>query len=140
VPAELFVDATYVIALVSKHDQHHTSARQLAVEVARRRQQLVTTRAVVIEVANALAKLRFRSAALSVLESLETDETVHILPVDEDLYRRGWTIYRRHRDKEWGLTDCISFAVMAERGIQSALTADDHFRQAGFLRLLVHDA
>ena len=32
----------------------------------------------------------------------------------------------------WSLTDCISFAVMTERGLADALTADHHFEQAGF--------
>ena len=36
----------------------------------------------------------------------------------------------------FALTDCISFAVMEERGIRDALTADEHFRQAGFRPLL----
>jgi predicted nucleic acid-binding protein len=36
------------------------------------------------------------------------------------------------------MTDCISFAVMHDRGMQDALTADDHFRQAGF-RALLHE-
>jgi hypothetical protein len=38
--------------------------------------------------------------------------------------------------KEWGLTDCISFVVMEARGIRDALTADEHFKQAGFRPLL----
>ena len=40
-------------------------------------------------------------------------------------------------DKEWSLTDCISFEVMAELGLTEALTADHHFEQAGFRALLV---
>jgi uncharacterized protein len=40
------------------------------------------------------------------------------------------------RDKEWSLTDCISFVVMKERGLTEALTADHHFEQAGFKALL----
>jgi uncharacterized protein len=35
-------------------------------------------------------------------------------------------------DKEWSLTDCISFIVMEEHGLTEALTADHHFAQAGF--------
>ncbi len=39
-------------------------------------------------------------------------------------------------DKEWSLTDCISFVVMEERGLIGALTSDHHFEQAGFSVLL----
>ncbi len=38
-----------------------------------------------------------------------------------------------------GLVDCISFVVMRERNIEAALTADEHFIQAGFRALLRED-
>ena len=41
-------------------------------------------------------------------------------------------------DKEWSLTDCISFVAMNERDITDALTSDHHFEQAGF-RILLKD-
>jgi hypothetical protein len=40
------------------------------------------------------------------------------------------------RDKDWPLTDCISFVVMADEEITDALTGDRHFEQAGFVALL----
>jgi len=50
----------------------------------------------------------------------------------------GWTLYQQRPDKEWGLTDCISFVVMQEQGISEAFTSDHHFTQAGFTILLSH--
>ena len=41
----------------------------------------------------------------------------------------------RH-DKDWSLTDCISFVVMEDQRITDALTGDRHFEQAGFKALL----
>ena len=49
-------------------------------------------------------------------------------------------LYRARPDKEWGLTDCVSFTVMTDRGLTEALTTDDHFRQAGFRALLLDHA
>jgi hypothetical protein len=46
----------------------------------------------------------------------------------------GWL--RDRPDKDWSLTDCISFVVMEDENIKEALTADHHFEQAGFVALL----
>jgi len=45
---------------------------------------------------------------------------------------RGLKLYTERPDKDWSLTDCISFVVMEEHGIIEALTGDHHFEQAGF--------
>jgi uncharacterized protein len=55
----------------------------------------------------------------------------------EALYRRGLALYDARPDKEWSLTDCISFEVMTDEGLEEALTGDRHFEQAGFKALLV---
>jgi predicted nucleic acid-binding protein len=48
-------------------------------------------------------------------------------------------MYRDRPDKAWSLTDCISFEVMREAGLTDALTADEHFRQAGFRAVLLEE-
>lgn len=45
-------------------------------------------------------------------------------------------LYTQRPDKDWSLTDCISFVVMKQHGLTEALTADRHFEQAGFKALL----
>jgi uncharacterized protein len=135
--AEIFLDASYAIALASRTDQHHARAVELAAWLEAGRVSLLTTRAVVLEIGNSLAKQRYRSAAVSLLEAIEQDPRIEIVPLSEDLYARAAALYKRHTDKEWGLTDCIFFVLMRERGFQEALTADDDFRQAGFRALLI---
>ncbi len=98
--------------------------------------RLIATRAVVLEIGNALSKLRYRRAAVALLNAIERDPNVEIIPLSEELYEEGLQLFRQHQDKEWGLTDCISFVVMRDRSITDALTADSHFHQAGFRTLL----
>jgi predicted nucleic acid-binding protein len=61
---------------------------------------------------------------------------VRIVPVTRNLITRGWDLYTQRPDKEWSLTDCVSFTVMRQLRITEALTGDCHFQQAGFRVLL----
>jgi len=97
---------------------------------------IVTTAWVLTEAADALAAAAQRGAFLALLKSLRADPTLTILPPTQDLFDRGLDLYARRLDKDWSLTDCISFFVMEERGIADALTGDHHFEQAGFRALL----
>jgi predicted nucleic acid-binding protein len=132
-----FLDGAYVIALSAPKDQYHERAVELAQRIEVERSRLITSRAVVLEIGNALSKLRYRAAALELLNSMEEDPNVEIVPLSEELYRQALQLYRERTDKEWGLTDCISFIIMQSYGITEALTADVHFQQAGFRALLI---
>jgi uncharacterized protein len=50
-------------------------------------------------------------------------------------FERGLDLYCSRPDKEWSLTDCISFEVTREHGVTEALTGDRHFSHAGFVPL-----
>lgn len=134
--AEIFLDTSYAIALSATTDRYHKLAEMLAMKMEAEGTRLVTTRAIVLEIGNALAKLRYRGASVMLLESLEEDPGIEIIPLSEELYEKGWQLYRERVDKEWGLTDCISFITMQEYGLTEALTTDRHFEQAGFKVLL----
>lgn len=69
-------------------------------------------------------------------DALQFDEQVIITELTDESFYRGIELYRARKDKNWSLTDCISFTVMNERGITDALTGDHHFEQAGFRTLL----
>jgi len=98
--------------------------------------RVVTTRAVMLEIGNAFSKQRRRQAGIELLNALEADSGIEIIPLSERLYGRAWQLFRERPDKEWGLTDCVSFIVMQDRGLTEVLTSDEHFRQAGFHALM----
>ena len=68
--------------------------------------------------------------------ALRNDPTVKIVPSSNELFAAGVELYATRSDKEWSLTDCISFVVMEREGLTDALTGDRHFEQAGFKVLL----
>jgi uncharacterized protein len=129
----LFADTFYFIALLNPDDEAHDAAEQFSTAPDVR---LVTTVWVLTELADGLATHDSRRLFADFLETLETDPRAEVLPPGEDLWRRGIDLYARRPDKQWSLTDCISFTAMSNRGITDALTGDHHFVQAGFRTLL----
>jgi uncharacterized protein len=128
----VFGDAFYFVAWLNRFDQHHSKA----VEFARRYTgEIVTTRFVLVETADALAS-SLRVKARSFIDIIETDSANIIVRKEPDLFRKGLALYGERLDKHWTLTDCISFIVMDELDLTDALTGDHHFEQAGFNALL----
>jgi Predicted nucleic acid-binding protein, contains PIN domain len=74
--------------------------------------------------------------AVELEHRLRTSSICELVWIDRDLYGEGWDLYRERSDKDWSLVDCCSFAVMRDRRIVAALTADRHFEQAGFAKLI----
>jgi hypothetical protein len=129
----VFADSVYFFALLNARDRVHESAIRFAVEATN---PTITTAWILTEVADGLCDRTTRQAVVRLCEILESAPDVEIIPPSLDLFRRGLARYTERPDKDWSLTDCISFVVMEERGLTDALTADHHFEQAGFTALL----
>jgi hypothetical protein len=128
-----FIDTGHLLGLAHAQDQWHS----LALQWTEAAQGLFrTTDYILVEAANGLAAARFKPKALSIIGRLQSDPRVTIIPASRELNERGFQLYGSRLDKDWSLTDCISFVVMAELGIMDALTPDRHFEQAGFRALL----
>jgi uncharacterized protein len=132
----VFVDAAAWIALINRRDDLSARAWQVMRDLQKRRTRLVTTEFVLLEVADALSAPALRANAVAYVELMRRFPYLTIIPADSELFAAGWTLYAERTDKEWSLTDCISFAVMTERRITDAFTSDHHFEQAGFHKLL----
>lgn len=135
--SEIFLDASYGIALSISSDEHHETAEELAIQLKKDRTRLITTRAVVFELGNSLSANRLREIGVRLIDALSNDPNVEVIPITNDLYEKAIELFKSRRVKHWGLTDCYSFVVMRQRGLTEALTADIHFKQAGFRRLLI---
>jgi uncharacterized protein len=98
--------------------------------------QIVTTIWALTEVADAFCKPSQRDIAAAFLNDLQADPRVIVIPPTMDLFNRGLALYSQRPDKNWSLTDCISFVVMEESGLTEALATDRDFKQAGFVPLL----
>ena len=125
----VFADAFYFVARLNRRDQHHERVLAFSREF---RSQLLTTDWVLMEVADALAKSESRSRIRDLIFHLRQSPICEVVPASRELSDRALELFHQHADKEWTLTDCVSFVVMRERGATEALTQDHHFEQAGF--------
>ncbi len=128
----LFADSYYWFALANPLDAGHAAAKGTANVAA----AVVTTAWVLTELADGVCKVPSRYAFLQIFRLILNDPFHMVVPADQTLMDRGMQLYAARPDKDWSLTDCISFVVMEERGITEALTGDHHFEQAGFVALL----
>lgn len=136
---EVFVDIVAWLALLNKSDELHEPAKRILERLRAQRARLTTTEFVLLEVADALCAPHVREQTICFIEGLRRLLLLNIIPASERLIAAGWTLYCQRNDKAWGLTDCISFVVMEERGLTQAFTSDQHFTQAGFVNLLFYD-
>ena len=135
----LFLDTSYAVALSVIDDEYNSKALEIARNIESGNIPLITTQAILLEIGNSLSKKSLRQGAFLLLESIQNDQRIAIIPLSQDLYKNAFDLFRVRDDKEWGLVDCMSFVVMKENSITDALTADTHFKQAGFRALLRED-
>ena len=76
-----------------------------------------------------------RAVFIGFYENLKRDSLIQIFPATPESFAEGLMLYSQRLDKDWSLTDCISFVLMKREGVFEALTEDRHFRQAGFTPL-----
>ena len=132
-----FIDTAGWIALIHRRDDYHQRAKRIYAGLGHVKR--MTTDAVLIESCNIFSKVPLRPLAIALMEKIREAENLGVLEVihvTEALITRSCDLFRRRPDKDWSLTDCISFVVMKDRGITKAFTTDHHFEQAGFEKLI----
>lgn len=129
----VFAGTFFFLALLNEKDGAHLLAETFSSTTNR---PFVTTAWVLTEVADGCSSPNKRRAFLELLSLLHESPDVTIVPPCESLFQKGLDLFAQRPDKEWSLTDCISFTVMEEMELTDALTGDHHFKQAGFTVLL----
>jgi predicted nucleic acid-binding protein len=130
-----FLDTGYVIALELASDQNHRAALKHWRGLIKSLPLIVTTSYVFHEIVTFFNSRGHHAKAVEIGNNLLNSSSVRLVHIDEGLFQEGWSYFQKHKDKEYSLTDCISFIVMREFGIDHALAFDQHFTQSGFKRL-----
>ena len=129
----IFADSFYFFALINPNDQSHNAAIQYSsLPIG----PIITTAWILTELADGLSRVSDRKLFIHILHALESDPKSIIIEPTQFWFDAGLKLYKDRVDKNWSLTDCISFEVMRQYNVNEALTGDRHFVQAGFKALL----
>jgi predicted nucleic acid-binding protein len=132
----IFADTGYWIALLSPGDGLHGKVQEVSATLAGA--TIVTSDWVQAELLNSFAGRgpQLRQVASTAVVALKENPNVIVVVQSRDSFTQAFDLYRERADKGWSLTDCSSFLIMRQRGIDAALTGDKHFEQAGFSALM----
>lgn len=128
----VFVDTSAIVALLSAADAHHAAARAAWKRLLDQRARLLTTDLVLAEtVVVVRARAGFEPSVQAGDRLL--GPPFELVWVDRPLLDDAWKLYRRYREHELSLCDCVSFALMRRRGIEVAFAYDTDFQAVGFV-------
>ncbi len=134
---KVFADTSGWANAFLKTEPYHAEAATLVNQWKQSNRHIVTTNYVLAELVALFIRLRVpRARSLNYIETIRSIGWVEIIHIDESLDNKTWQLLAHRLDKQWSLVDAASFIVMQEHDLTEALTADHHFEQAGFIRLL----
>lgn len=126
----IFVDTSAVYAVLDRSDANHAPARDGWFALLDSGRPLLTTNYVLVECC-ALTQSRLGlEAARCLLDDLVP--VMEVVWVDETLHGIAAAALLAAHRRKLSLVDCVSFAVMRQRGITEAFAFDRHFAEEGF--------
>jgi predicted nucleic acid-binding protein len=126
----VFMDTYGLIAWINTRDAAHHRVKAYLDSYAGK---IVTTEWVLLEFADAFSLSMTKPFAIEAIKRVHRLPMFLVVGFEPAVCQAGFELYANRPDKDWSLTDCVSFTVMMQRGLSAALTADHHFEQAGFL-------
>ena len=136
----VLLDTSFVVALENRDDSSHERARNLDRELLAGDATLLLHWGILLEIGDGYARLGRRPKGIELLKRFRQEQGYQIVPITDALLTAAVSLYSERIDKDWGMTDCLSFVIMQQHGVTEALTADRHFVQAGFEALLLPSA
>ncbi|MBW4665707.1 MAG: VapC toxin family PIN domain ribonuclease [Chroococcus sp. CMT-3BRIN-NPC107] len=136
--SNLFVDTLGWASLFVNTQPYYPQAEQYFRLAAQQQKIIYTTNYIITELVALLnSPLRVsRSRIFEIVDAIKTVAYVEVIHMDDVTDSVAWKLCKSRVDKAWSLVDCTSFVVMESIGSQEALTTDQYFEQAGFIRLL----
>ena len=125
----LFIDTSGFYALLDKNDKNHIFIEKVISQF----NKFYTSNYIIDELITLTRVRKLKSKKLNEFLSGLIEETIcPVLRVTREIEKAAWEMFLKYYDHNFSFTDCTSFILMKENGIQSACTLDKHYIIAGF--------
>ena len=135
----IYVDSSYLIALLDSSDESFEVAHRLRLRFLEDQQLiLVTARDALNELLAHFSRsgsATRRQIARFVRRAL-ADPKYRVEIVDRGLYNDALDLYESRHDKRYSMVDCVGMTIMRRDGIDEVVTTDRDFVQEGFVNLM----
>jgi predicted nucleic acid-binding protein len=128
----VFIDTSAYLAVLKRDDYHHREALAVVESLTRQRAALFTSNCVIAETHAILLRYLGHEPARTYLQAMDDSRATVIERAQATDEAAARSIIYRYVDKDFSLTDAISFAIMARLGLRQAFTFDKHFEQYGW--------
>ena len=125
----IFVDTSFLAALLLPKDANHSRAVRAIEALDRRRLSdlLLTTNNVVLETITVARYEGDHRVAVRAGELLYGGAMARLYRTTAEDEQEAFAYLRLHQDKAYSAVDCLSFVVMLKHGITEAFSFDDDF-------------
>ena len=134
---DTFIDTSGFYALLVKRDSMHGKAKDILRKAANENVLFVTTDYILDETATLLHARGHANILSDMFDVVLESRACNIEWMDQDRFLKSRSLFLKYADHSWSFTDCFSFMIMKELRLTKALTKDGHFREAGFVPLLI---
>lgn len=115
----------------------HKDAEELNKELLNKNYSYVTTNFILDESYTLIRARIGYQAAVDFGDKIKCLRELGLLKInriDQEVEEAAWELFVKYKDmKALSFTDCTSFVVMRQLGLQEAFTGDDHFQHVGFI-------
>ena len=85
----VFVDTSAWLALINKSDDSHVKAKNIRDGLLQDKIQFIVTDYVLVELANSLSKIPWRSSAIQLINSIQVSENIRVVEINKEIYNKA---------------------------------------------------
>ena len=123
----IFIDTSAFCAFTIPKDQHNASAKALYKTIQKDKAAIYTSDYVLDEVYTLLKTRGSHATSVKFMDEIARSHII-ILRLTEEIEASAKLIFRRFEDKRLSFSDCTSFALINQFGIEAVFAFDEHFR------------